>query len=224
MGYYIRVFKYACRLWIRRLREGKSKMIGFILQTTVLFAVLYYFPFLDYFNKQIGTTGALIVSIFGAGVLNFIIDLFYAPVLLDRYQRQDLKYAINTAQDILDSEKNVKTLSELYREGKALQLKISTQYVEKDEYLKWYSKCEKYIEDNFQYSELHKFRISSEEDDYGASNPHQSFMNLVQRNLKVLNSMIEFGDYRALSSGSLQLIVLNAKEPAYKYVVDLTSD
>ncbi len=201
MGYYIRVFKYACRLWVRRLREGKSKLIGFIFQTTLLFSALYYLPFLGDINTQIGATGALIISVLGAGVLNFIFDLFHAPVLLDRYQRQDLKYAITTAQDILDSEEKVKTLSELYREGKALQLKISTQYVENDEYLNWYSKCEKYIEDNFQYSELHKFRISSEEDDYGVSNRHQSFMNLVQRNLRVLNSMIEFGDYKTLSSG-----------------------
>ncbi len=46
----------------------------------------------------------------------------------------------------------------------------------------------------------------------------------VQRNLDVLNNMIEFGEYRTSSAGSLQLIVLNAKEPAYKYVVDLSKD
>lgn len=224
MRYYIRVFKYAYLLWVRRLREGKSKVIGFIIQTTLLFSVLYYLPSLGDLKIQIGTTGALVIAILASGILNFVFDLLHAPVLLDLFQRQDLKYAINTAKDILNSENRTKYLGDLYNEGKALRHRVTKELVERDEYLIWFSKCEKYIEDNYEYSELHKFRNSSENNDNTDYGPQKRLMNQISWNLNVLDNMIQFSRYNTFSRSDLQLIVLNAEEPGYKYVLGLNKD
>jgi hypothetical protein len=63
-------------------------MIGFTVQTAVLLGVLYLFPVFGPIVDEAGIVGATVISILASAALLFVVDLWRAPVLIDRLQRK----------------------------------------------------------------------------------------------------------------------------------------
>lgn len=85
-----------------RLKDGKKKLIGFIIQTTIIFAAIYYIPVLGNLSDQAGTVGVTIISVLASSLLLFLWDIVRAPVLIDRFQREDLGLALYLMKYALD--------------------------------------------------------------------------------------------------------------------------
>lgn len=211
---------------MKRLREGRSKAIGFIVQTTILFAILYFFPVFGPWVGEAGIVSATVISILASAGLLFLYDLWQAPVLIDRFQREDLARAVEVARDVLDSEKRMRKLGDYYVEGKDRLSERASLDILKESYREWYAKCETYIECNFVFSKLHDFRNSGPvkvHDVFGQNNAihplEKDLRNRWEGKMAALNQIISLGDYSVMPHIAMQDIVSASDHQIYKYLL-----
>nr|DAH62800.1 MAG TPA: transmembrane protein [Caudoviricetes sp.] len=192
--YYSRIVRYAVDLWLMRLKDGKKKLIGFIIQTTIIFAAIYYIPVLGNLSDQAGTVGVTIISVLASSLLLFLWDIVRAPVLIDRFQREDLGLALYLMKYALDKDKHLRALGELYVEGKNLRGSTPTPDISKDEYDEWVNRCEKYLDTNYEYPILHQFvhstAIERRSTFGGVENIQPKYKNLIEGKLRTLDNII----------------------------------
>lgn len=221
MEYYQRILRYAALLWVKRLKDGRSKLIGFIVQTTILFAVLYYFPLFGPLLDEAGTVGATVIAIIASSCLLFLYDLWRSPVLIDQYQREDLSRAIQLAQEVLASESKLRTLGELHSEGKAI---LDTQLSQSEltsAFADWTARCETFIGENFEFSRLHAYRIAGglRSFDPGRRDGLEKMRDLFEGKLRALDSIISNGNFAIMPSLQMKTFLDNAGHPVYRFLL-----
>lgn len=132
--------------------------MGFLVQTTILFAVLYYVPFLGPVQDEAGIVGATVVAVLASALLSFVVDLVRAPVRIDGFQRDDLKSAYDLIEELNREETAIESLCILFRRGVDLYSTSSTKEFMQTRFDEWNAECENIILKHFSSSVLHEFR------------------------------------------------------------------
>ncbi|MFC5385194.1 hypothetical protein ACFPLB_04340 [Aquamicrobium segne] len=206
-------------------------MIGFILQTAVVFAVLYYFPIFGDLAARAGVVGSTVAAVIVSGALYYLYDLWRSPVLIDRYQREDIGLCLKAANDIMDSERKLRGLGELHAEGMRL---IDENLSHADllaKYQDWIARCEAYLEINFAYAKLHDFRnskpshFSMQQASHPRSRAITDLLLLVGAKVDVLDRTISLGgDVSVLPSIRMNGIIERSKDPVYRVLAPIEPD
>jgi hypothetical protein len=76
------VLRKAYELFRTRLLSRGRQVMGFIVQTTIVFAILYYQPWVGSFQEQGRLVAAGVVSVLLSVGLSFLWDLFRAPEII----------------------------------------------------------------------------------------------------------------------------------------------
>ena len=79
MGYYKRVGGNAVARYRARLSQGSERLMGFLVQTAILFGILYFQPWVGDLGDEAKLAGAGVISILASALLSFIVDLFASP-------------------------------------------------------------------------------------------------------------------------------------------------
>lgn len=156
--YYLLVVATAWRAFIREGQAIRKRLIGFLVQTSILFFVLYSFPVFGAVTDEAKLALAGALAVIGSSALLFLWELVRAPADLHTEQKRRIEALYNALTDLDEAEKYIEKLSELYREGRR-------KYLEYDEVEKWTLKMnawEKEVEEllrkHFSVSEVHSFR------------------------------------------------------------------
>lgn len=228
MGYYQRVFRYAARLWMKRLRDGRQKLIGFILQTTIIFAVVYYFPIFGDLASRAGEVGTVVISVLASGALYFFYDLWRSPVLIDEYQREDIGICLEAANDIMASEEKLKALGVFHAEGRDILAKNLPYNDLLSAYQDWNERCEAYIEDHFVYAKLHDFRNSKPSQFPAPQVNHPQLRAradteaMLSAKVVTLDRTISLGgDIAVMPSIRMNHIIERSKHPIYRFLAPI---
>lgn len=228
MRYYQRVLLFAVRLWMRRMRDGRQKLIGFILQTTVVFAVLYYMPIFGDLAENAGAVGSTVIAVLASGAFYFLYDLWRSPVLIDEYQREDIGYCVTAAKEIMASEEKLRFLGKLHAEGMVLA-DAKLPYKELlSGYQDWLARAEAYLEANFEYAKLHDFKnakprhFSTHQATHPQQRAHNDLLLLLEAKVEMLDRTISLGGgVSVLPSILFNGVIERSHSPIYRYLAPI---
>lgn len=124
------VWREAVADYLKYLRESRDHVIGFLVVTSIIFALLYWVPQFGDFDEQIGPTAAGVIAVIATAVLRFMVGLVRAVSTVYHRTAQQLADAENFLGEHEDIEAIRAELYNLYWEGRRL-------YEEEGDYYVW---------------------------------------------------------------------------------------
>ncbi len=196
-------------------------MIGFIVQTTILFAILYYFPLFGPIVDEAGIVGATVMSILASSGLLFLYDIWRAPVLIDAFQREDLASAISVARELLDSESKLKAVGDLHAEGMSILRQPLSHQKMTQAFDEWNKKCETFIGENFEFARLHAYKITGGLTSYVPErrSAFELLVDLFEGKLRALDNLISTGSFATMPHLQMKRIVDLTENPIYRFLL-----
>lgn len=79
MSYLGTVWRNAVRRYKSRLAAGRERLMGWIIQTAILFGILYFQPWVGDLQDEAKLAAAGVAAVLGSAFLSFIIDLLMSP-------------------------------------------------------------------------------------------------------------------------------------------------
>ncbi len=227
--YYSRIVRYAVAMWLQRLKDGRKQLIGFTLQTAVVFVILYFLPALGNLSDKAGEIGTLAIAVLTTLALQFIWDLMRAPVRIDQFQREDLGLALDQMRNALDDDKHLRVLGALYDEGKTLAETNRRSASLQDAYVDWKTRCESYLDEHYEFPILHQFRNSRDQfmsdfsDRSRSKTQYHQLLGELEGKLSALDSIIRMSGGRLLPN-FFHRVLERENNPVYKYLAPIPSD
>lgn len=143
--YWRGAFANAARRWWRRFHGGVAAMIGFFVQTAVLFLLLYFQPWFGVVQDEARLAAAAGVAVIVSGALFYVWDLIVAPAEQYHSLRDWTKEIEEAVVECEQIDKAVYAVGDRF--GAGMRLVLASAPVA--ELLEWEREFDAFIKDNF---------------------------------------------------------------------------
>lgn len=130
MGYWRKVWRNAVRRYLDRLKAGRGRLMGWVIQTTIVFGILYFQPWVGDLQDEAKLAAAGVAAVIVSALLSFVWDLFASPEELHKKVETELEQHVQALCYYADQARHAEAMIALYREGEAI-------YSGEDNYRKW---------------------------------------------------------------------------------------
>ena len=137
MGYWRKVWGNAVRRYRLRLSQGSERIMGFLVQTAILFGVLYFQPWVGSLQDEAKLAGAGVLSVLGSAALSFLWDLVVSTKELHEKLEGELAQSVEAIGWYADQAEAQDQLIALYREGEAIYCGESSYAAWRDGMFQW---------------------------------------------------------------------------------------
>jgi hypothetical protein len=118
LKYLSALWQNATQEWLGRIGDWRTQMIGYIVQSAVLFLVLFFMPILGNFDEESRLALAGALAVIASAPLLLVWDFIGAPYRIHKLQQQRIAEVENAVASFADANAVIARLSELYGEGR----------------------------------------------------------------------------------------------------------
>lgn len=137
MGYMGKVWRNALHRYGLRLTQGTARIMGFLIQTSVVFAILYFQPWVGNLENEAKLVGAGVIAVILSAILSFLWDLMVSPKEIYEKLEQDHAAAVHSMGWYADQAEAQDQLIALYKEGEDIYCGESSYAQWRDGMLEW---------------------------------------------------------------------------------------
>ena len=140
-----------------RTREWRGHLIAFIVQSAIVFLILYKVPVLGNVNQESKLAVAAAAAIVVSGVLNLIWAVITVPGKIHREIMSEFKKQHFHLQNVINTERYALLLANIFAEGEKTYHTLLEPYEYKIQMDAWVEKVRTILKDQVSIAELFKF-------------------------------------------------------------------